>query len=152
MTSQQPLLPLMLSPHLSLAEFEASDAAKRHGIPNKVPDYLLPSAFLLATEVFEPIRELLGDRPIKISSGYRCSALNRQVGGVSSSQHVKAEALDFLPSAMSVKVAYNMIKDSTIPYDQLILEQSDKVIWIHVSYDASKPRDKQRRSALHITL
>ena len=41
----------------------------------------------LCREVLEPLRQHVG-KPIWISSGYRCPALNKDAGGVATSQHL----------------------------------------------------------------
>ena len=41
----------------------------------------------LCREVLEPLRQHVG-KPIRISSGYRCPALNKDAGGVATSQHL----------------------------------------------------------------
>jgi uncharacterized protein YcbK (DUF882 family) len=43
----------------------------------------------------EAVRRLLGDRVITVSSGYRCRALNRAVGGSRTSAHLSGHAVDF---------------------------------------------------------
>ena len=47
----------------------------------------------LVEKVLDPLREALGE-PIRITSGYRSPELNRLVGGVPTSQHLKGEAAD----------------------------------------------------------
>ena len=47
----------------------------------------------LCMEVLQPLRDYL-EKPVVISSGYRCSEVNKAVGGVSGSQHLKGEAAD----------------------------------------------------------
>lgn len=72
--------------------------------------------------------------PINISSGYRCPALNRAVGGVTKSQHMKGEAADIrLPS---IAIGRKMLEYIVfhLPYDQVIWEHNtDGLYWIHVS-------------------
>lgn len=51
----------------------------------------------------ERLRSRIGDRPINITSGYRCPAHNRAVGGVWNSQHVKGTAADIYVDGMSVR-------------------------------------------------
>lgn len=41
----------------------------------------------------EKLREMYGN-PIKITSGYRCSKHNKEVGGVSNSRHLMGQAVD----------------------------------------------------------
>ena len=47
----------------------------------------------LCMEVLQPLRDYLG-KPVVISSGYRSEEVNRAVGGVKGSQHLKGEAAD----------------------------------------------------------
>lgn len=42
----------------------------------------------------EELRKLCGNRPIVITSGYRCSIHNKEVGGVANSQHLYGNAVD----------------------------------------------------------
>lgn len=45
----------------------------------------------------EGLRRKLGDKPLKISSGYRDPACDRQVGGSGSGMHTTGKAIDFVP-------------------------------------------------------
>lgn len=45
----------------------------------------------------EAMRKRLGDKPLKITSGYRDPACDRQVGGSGSGQHTTGKAIDFVP-------------------------------------------------------
>jgi zinc D-Ala-D-Ala carboxypeptidase len=82
-----------LSEHLSLSEVIRSESAKRNGISNMPTPEHIENFKILATKVFEPIREHFGV-PIRISSGYRSAALNKCVGGSTTSQHSSGEAID----------------------------------------------------------
>lgn len=84
---------MKLSSHFSLEEFTASQTASRRGIDNTLPDSLLPAAQATA-QMLERVRTDLGGLPIIITSGYRCSALNAAIGSSSTSDHVKAMAVD----------------------------------------------------------
>lgn len=126
----------MLSAHFSLAEFVKSQAATRKGIRNDPPQSAIAAMQVLCAQVLEPVRARFG-RPVKISSGYRSPALNRAIGGVASSQHVKGEAADFeVPGVSNLEVAQWMMR--RLNYDQLILEfyhpGQPNSGWVHVSY------------------
>ena len=90
---------------------------------------------ILATKVFEPIREHFGV-PIRISSGYRSSALNKCVGGSETSQHSTGEAIDIDQDQTTItnKQVFQYIKDN-LAFDQLINEFNYS--WVHVSYKAN---------------
>ena len=84
---------MTLTKHFTLEEFTRSSTAKARGIDNTVPEKLIPALRNLCETVLEPLREQAKE-PVEISSGYRCPALNRAVGGKNTSQHMKGEACD----------------------------------------------------------
>jgi hypothetical protein len=127
---------LNLSKNLKLSEYIFSETASKHNINNALPDELLPKAKLLAETIFEPVREILGNQPLHVDSGFRCLALNALLPGSSStSQHCKAEALDLLPKS-SLPEAFLSILQSNLKWDQLILENGS---WIHISSKVLTP-------------
>lgn len=77
----------------------------------------------------EQIRAIL-DVPVRVTSGFRCAALNDAVGGSKTSQHTKFQALDIIPMSMDIEDAYEELVGSDLIYGQLILE---KGTWIHIS-------------------
>lgn len=138
---------MQLSQHLSLAEMVNSDFAKKKNILNNPSNIIISNMKLLAENVFEPIRQHF-NAPIYISSGYRSFALNKALGGSSSSQHVKGEAMDIDMDNTSITNAqiFDYIK-SNVKFDQLIWEfgTKDNPEWVHVSYAAN---GRQRRQIL----
>ena len=125
---------MKLSENLSLAEVIKSNTAIKKGIDNSPTEQHLESLKLLAENIFQPIREHFGV-PIGISSGYRSEALNRVIGGSSStSQHCKGEAFDLdadMFGKITNKEIFDFIKDN-LDFDQLINEFDYS--WVHVSY------------------
>ena len=77
---------MQLSENLSLAEVMRSETAKRKGVSNMPTPEHIENFKKLAENIFQPIRKHFG-KPIHISSGYRSAALNKAIGGASSSQH-----------------------------------------------------------------
>jgi hypothetical protein len=121
--------------HFTIDELYASQTAKARGIQNKpgVPEII--NLVYLAAYVLEPLREAMGE-PIKIGSGYRCPALNRAVGGVANSQHMKGQAADLCIDGdlKKGKRWFEWIK-THCQFDQLIWEHNAKgSYWVHVSY------------------
>ena len=128
---------MKLSNNLSLAEMIRSDTAKRLGISNQPLPEHLDNMKILATNVFEPIREHFGV-PIYVSSGYRSEALNKAIKGSKSSQHCKGEAMDIDMDGgglISNAEVFMFIRSSLV-FDQLIWEFGDNnnPDWVHVSY------------------
>lgn len=123
--------------HFTIEELYASATAKAKGIDNKPPIQPLICLVYLAAYVLEPLRSAMGE-PIMISSGYRCEQLNRAVGGVSNSQHLKGQAADICIDGDLRKGRkwFDYIK-THLQFDQLIWEHDRSgTYWIHVSYVA----------------
>ena len=121
--------------HFSIEELYASDTANRLGINNKPTIQKMINLVYLAAFVLEPLRVAMG-RPINISSGFRCEQLNKSVGGVYNSQHLKGQAADISiegDMAFGRKI-FDYIKNH-LTFDQLIWEHDKKgTYWVHVSY------------------
>lgn len=136
---------MQLSKHLSLAEVTRSESAKRNGISNEPTAEHLENFKKLAEKVFEPIREHF-NAPIHISSGYRSAALNKKIGGASSSQHCSGEAIDIDMdgTAITNKQVFDFIKQH-LEFDQLIWEfgTTSNPDWVHVSYESTGKQRKQ---------
>ena len=58
----------------------------------------------LVENVLDPARQKLGG-PVTVNSGYRCAKHNREVGGVSASQHLRGEAADVAPAGFKISSA-----------------------------------------------
>lgn len=57
-------------------------------------------------EYLEEVRDLLGNKSIRITSWYRDPATNRRVGGASRSRHLSGDAVDFYCDHIPVSQAY----------------------------------------------
>jgi zinc D-Ala-D-Ala carboxypeptidase len=136
---------MRLSENLSLAEVIRSDSAKRNGISNEPTPEHIENFKKLAENIFQPIREHFG-KPIHISSGYRSAALNKKIGGASSSQHCSGEAIDIDMDGTSItnKQVFDFIKQH-LNFDQLIWEFGTNANpdWVHVSYESTGKQRKQ---------
>lgn len=140
-----------ISKNLELSELTRSDSAKRSGISNMPTPAHIENLKLLASKVFEKVRDHFG-RPIRISSGYRSAALNKITKGASTtSQHSKGEAIDIDMDNTEISNAqvFNYILDN-LEFDQLIWEfGTDKnPDWVHVSYSSTGKQRKQVLKAI----
>lgn len=125
---------MKLTPHFTLAELTASSAAQRLKLDNTPPPDALRRLQSTA-EMLERIRATLA-APVVVTSAYRGPAVNRAVGGVSSSDHMTGQAADILsPSFGSpYKVAKTLAPlVQTLGIGQLILEGVKGKQWVHVS-------------------
>ena len=91
-----------------------------------------------------------GDAPIIINSGYRSEAVNRAVGGVAGSNHLTGCAVDIHVLGKEQAIRYACIlldiaDESQEDFDELLIEQSAKSLWIHF---AVRPFANRRRIRL----
>ena len=89
-----------------------------------------------------------GDDPIIINSGFRSSAVNKAVGGVPTSNHLTGCAVDIRCIGMEQALRYAAIlldisDQSGEDFDELLIEQKGRVIWIHF---AVRPSGNRRRT------
>ena len=94
----------------------------------------------LVNKVLDPLREKVG--AIRINSGYRTPAYNKQIGGATNSQHCRGEAADIFPLEKDIDDVFALIIRE-FKYDQVILERNSRGSrWIHISYKAEGNRQK----------
>lgn len=133
-----------LSPHFSVAEYLAT--AHRALVDEQLAAWkadptLLISGRRLAGDILEPARQILRS-PLHVTSGYRCGALNRAVGGRPTSRHVLALAADVVPIGLDLRASFAAIaaavRAGQLPHvDEAILEVS----WMHLQAAAEgRPR------------
>lgn len=116
-----------LSEHFTLEELLLSSTAIRLGIDNTPSAEVIASLTLLCSSILEPSRALLGCY-MHTDSGYRSAALNLAVKGAVDSAHVWGGAADLIPIGVDLQTAFATLKASSIPFDQLIIEQN---AWLH---------------------
>ncbi len=137
----------MITNNFTYEELIASATARRLNIDNTPSKEESKNLQLLATKILQPLRDAY-KKPIYISSGYRCKALNKAVNGTSTSQHLKGEAVDInngIPENKKIfELAQKMIKDGKIEVGQLINEKGYQ--WIHISL----PNSKHKNQILHL--
>ncbi|OCG35725.1 MULTISPECIES: D-Ala-D-Ala carboxypeptidase family metallohydrolase [unclassified Gilliamella] len=124
-----------LTEHFTLEEFTRSTTASRLKINNSVPENLMPNVQLTAIKL-ELVRKALG-KPIIITSGYRCPALNAKVGGVATSAHTQGLAVDFKSSFGTPKEICQRLIDSGVQFDKLIQEHNQ---WVHIGFSPTNNR------------
>ena len=127
--------------YFKLSEFLNSATAKRLRIDN-TPSFEVVDNLNKLADYLDGIREKLG-KPILVSSGYRCPVLNKAVGGVANSQHLKGLAADVVCSDM--KTLEKVFRE-TGGFDQLIKEhrKGSNSFWFHVSVCARNGKPRQQ--------
>jgi hypothetical protein len=137
-------MPTRISKNFTLDELLASATAKQQHIINAPGVDEVCNLCALVHNVLQPLRDAMGES-IKIGSGYRCPQLNKAVGGVSNSQHMKGEAADLCIDGDMKKGKrwFEWIK-SHCDFDQLIMEHNSKgTYWVHVSFRADCKNRRQ---------
>lgn len=124
--------------NFKISELIHSDRAKQKGIVNMPDMESLDNLLDLIYFCLQPIRDLM-KKPMIITSGYRNKELNELIGGAENSQHMKGQAADFIIQGLEPSYIVKVIKNSNIPYDQLINEYDS---WVHVSYVKGRNRRK----------
>ena len=122
---------LRLSPHFMLSEFLN---LKKH--PANIPTMQAVANLAYGChELLEPARLIVG--PIIINSGFRCEAVNRQVGGVRNSQHLVGQAADIRPKdSAQFQTLVEFFRKWK--YTDQLLTGND---WLHISWNPfAQPR------------
>lgn len=84
---------------------ELTKGGSRIPVDRHVTDRLVKLA-----KYMDKVRAYLGDKPIRITSGYRDPATNRAVGGASSSRHMSGDAVDFYVEGLDVVSVFHKLK------------------------------------------
>ena len=140
---------MQLTKHFTLAELTASTTAQRLGLNNTAPPEIVPRLTLTA-EMLERIRSTLGV-PVIVTSGYRAPAVNRAVGGVTSSDHTQGHAADIVAPGYgtATQIARTLAPlVSVLSIGQIILEGVKGKQWVHVS---TRVPDKPANRVITIT-
>lgn len=135
---------MKLSQYFTLEEMEFSNTAIEKCINNKANDEIIENLKSMCVNLLENIRNEL-KCSIRISSGYRCPALNKAVGGRENSKHTKGQAVDIYVDTMSALELFHYIKRNKekFDYDQLIYERTRNKKWVHISYVSKEENRKQ---------
>jgi len=137
---------MKLTANFTLDELVKSQTATRKDINNMPNPDQIENLKALAVNILQPVRSHF-DKPLIISSGFRCAELCIAIGSSINSQHAKGEAADFEIWGTSNEELAKWIK-SELEYDQLILEfwseENPNSGWVHCSYS----RDHNRNASL----
>lgn len=95
---------------------------------------------LLCEHILQPLRDKFNS-PIIVNSGFRSPLVNLEIGGASTSQHIKGQAAD-IKSSDNAKL-FKLIREHFI-FDQLIWESGNDIQpnWVHVSYNENHNRQQ----------
>jgi hypothetical protein len=141
-----------MAQYFTLWELVKSETAEKKGISNFPSFDVVEHLRQLTEEILDPMREAWGG-PLTVTSGYRCKALNKAVGGVATSAHLEGWAADIRPAdkrrtAKFILWAACWLEENRINYDQAIDEQVKGERWLHIALKSNDGR--QRRQNLVI--
>lgn len=121
--------------YFTIEELTNSATARARKIDNTPTSEIIRNLEALTDKILDPLREEYG-KPIGVNSGYRSQALNKAVGGATTSDHLTGRAADIhgTPNTKEEnKKLFELIKKLDLPYRQLINENGFS--WVHVSYN-----------------
>lgn len=124
--------------YFSFAEMIKSDTAKAKGIDN-IPTWKeIDNLKRLIEAVLDPLRAWYG-KPIIVTSGFRCKALNEAVGGVTTSFHAKGMASDITAgNKYENRKLFDYIKDN-LPFTEMGWEHGGQ--WLHIAYNGNDDKE-----------
>lgn len=136
--------------YFNLEEFLDSSVARQKSISN-LPSWEIIEHLNELALFLDEMREAWGSG-IKVTSGFRIEALNKAVGGVSTSVHKIGYAADLVPANGKLDAFMDFLKDwlKDKAFDQCIEEKKGKTRWIHIGYRGNN--GQQRRQIFNINL
>lgn len=136
----KPKITFKPSENFTLQELIHSSTADKHRISN-IPDVEQIRNLQYGVDmVLQPLRSIYG-KPIVITSGYRCAALNKLVGGVANSYHLQGNAADIRVHSQAEAEQLFWILKAIPSVDVVLFEHSTTSCWLHVQWNMhSTPR------------
>jgi uncharacterized protein YcbK (DUF882 family) len=135
---------MKLTANITLDELTKSQIAERKGINNNPNPAQIENLKALAVNILQPVRSHF-EKPLIISSGFRCAQLCVEIGSSVNSHHVadnNCAAADFeIPGVDNRELAL-WIK-SELEYDQINEPTSG---WVHCCYSSDHNRNQPLRA------
>lgn len=141
----------VFSKYFKLEEFLTSSTARVRGIEN-MPSWTIVEHLRELALFLDGLREAWGSG-IRITSGFRNTALNKAVNGVYNSGHLSGFAADLYPANGKFeefkKFIVNWAKNKK--YDQLIIERNSRGDrWIHLSLYGNNGQQRKQSFSLSV--
>ena len=139
-----------MAKYFTLAEMLKSETAEKNKIQN-IPSVEEEQNIEELLEILDGLREFYG-KPIRISSGFRCTELNKLVGGSPTSAHVIGYAADLQPVGDTFEnfkaSVLEWLDKSGVKFDQCIIERSKSAQWVHFGLYNRKGQQRGQRFSL----
>ena len=124
--------------YFSFKEMIDSNTAKSRGIENIPTWEQIDALKSLIETILDPLREWYG-KPINVNSAFRSEALNKAVGGVSTSLHKRGMASDITTGSRAEnEKLFNYIKDN-LPFTEMGWEGNGT--WVHVAWNGHDDKE-----------
>lgn len=130
---------MKLSPNFTLRELTATSYPHLQQEPTVT--HVVNLVYLCAT-VLQPLRDMYG-QPIIVSSGFRSLQLNKHVGGVENSYHLRGLAADLVIKSETEAFAMFCLLKTISAVDLCLFERRGQTKWLHVQTTIdTRPRNK----------
>ena len=127
-----------------------SETADKNKIQN-IPSVGVQQNIEELLEVLDNLREFYG-KPIKITSGFRCTELNKLMGGSPTSAHVIGLAADLQPVGDTFEnfkaEVLRWLNKSRVKFDQCIIERNKSTQWVHFGLYNRKGQQRGQQFSL----
>lgn len=121
-----------LSKNFSLKEMTYSSTADNLKIDNTPNGAVIENLKALCIKLLQPIRDKFG--VINITSGYRSKALNKEVKGSITSNHLYGYAADIQCKGHTLQEIYHYVVNNLV-FDECFIEENKKgTKWLHLAY------------------
>lgn len=122
--------------YFTLDELTSSTTARLRRLDNTPGPREVANLNYLVDTLLDPLREAFG-RPIVVTSGYRSEELNRLVGGVTMSYHMRGLAADITALGHDRKEnrrLRQLLGQTELPFDECISYDvnADGPLWLHL--------------------
>ena len=136
--------------YFTLEELLTSSTARQKSIEN-LPSWEIVENLNELGLFLDEIRIAWGSG-IRVTSGFRNKALNKAVGGVSDSLHLKGFAVDIVPSNGKFeefkRFIVKFLKDKN--FDECILEKNKNTEWVHIQLYSNKGFQRKKVFSLNV--
>lgn len=134
---------MKISNYTTIEQACKSETAIRKGIDNTPNQEQIEAMKLLCEKVYDPLCKTIGG-VLPYTSFFRSVKLNKAIGGSSTSQHCKGEAIDIDCDGTNItnKTIFELLK-AEFDFDQIIKEYPDingNPSWVHVSWSSKANR------------
>ena len=118
------------APNFSWGEFLYLPSVGFHAHPGKMTEY---KNIIATAQKMQKIREILGNDPIRITSGWRPDFYNQLIKGAVSSAHILGLACDFIHKYYEAREVREILEPKLEELKiRMERDSFDKMDWVHI--------------------